>query len=45
VRLATKVVLGVVRLALGRRGPSELAARQRLRRLGLEEVEASGQVH
>jgi uncharacterized protein (DUF2236 family) len=44
VRLATKVVLGVVRLALGRRGPSELAARQRLRRLGLEEVEASGQV-
>ncbi|WP_426998075.1 oxygenase MpaB family protein [Pseudarthrobacter sp. N5] len=35
VRLATKVTLGVVRLALGRVGPSELAARQRLRRLGL----------
>ena len=37
VRLATKVVLGVVRLALGRRGPSELAARERLRRLGYAE--------
>lgn len=35
VRLATKAVLGVVRLALGRRGPSELAARERLRRLGV----------
>jgi uncharacterized protein (DUF2236 family) len=38
VRLATKVVLGVVHLALGgprrRMGPSELAARQRLKRLG-----------
>ncbi|MGN7201230.1 oxygenase MpaB family protein [Arthrobacter sp. SAFR-044] len=38
VRLATKVVLGVVHLALGgprrRMGPSETAARQRLRRLG-----------
>lgn len=38
VRLGTKVVLGVVHLALGglrrRMGPSELAARQRLRRLG-----------
>lgn len=34
VKLATKVTLGVVHLALGRRGPSELAARQRLRRLG-----------
>jgi uncharacterized protein (DUF2236 family) len=34
VKLATRVVLGVVRLALGRRGPSELAARERLRRLG-----------
>jgi len=33
VRFATKVVLGVVRLALGPRGPSELAARERLRRL------------
>jgi uncharacterized protein (DUF2236 family) len=38
VKLATKAVLGVVRLALGRRGPSELAARERLRRLGFEEV-------
>ncbi|TLM87131.1 oxygenase MpaB family protein [Pseudarthrobacter sp. NamE5] len=35
VRSATKLVLGVVRLALGRRGPSELAARERLRRLGV----------
>lgn len=38
VRLATKVVLGVVHLALGgiarRMGPSEVAARQRLKRLG-----------
>ena len=38
VKLATKVVLGVVHLALGglsrRKGPSEVAARQRLRRLG-----------
>ncbi|MGM9472999.1 oxygenase MpaB family protein [Pseudarthrobacter sp. YS3] len=36
VRLATKVTLGVVRLALGRQGPSELAARERLRRLGYD---------
>ncbi|WP_411375451.1 oxygenase MpaB family protein [Arthrobacter sp. MPF02] len=35
VRFATKAVLGVVRLALGPKGPSELAARSRLRRLGL----------
>jgi uncharacterized protein (DUF2236 family) len=42
VRLATKAVLGVVRLALGRRGPSELAARERLRRLGLAEPNGSG---
>lgn len=38
VRLATKVVLGVVHLALGgfrrRMGPSEMAARERLQRLG-----------
>lgn len=34
VKLATKVTLGVVQMALGRRSPSELAARQRLRRLG-----------
>ncbi|RAX16145.1 DUF2236 domain-containing protein [Pseudarthrobacter sp. AG30] len=38
VRLATKLVLGVVHLALGgirrRKGPSEAAARERLRRLG-----------
>lgn len=34
VRLATKVTLGVVQLALGRMGPSEQAARERLRRLG-----------
>jgi hypothetical protein len=38
VRLATKVVLGVVHLALGgvrrRKGPSESAALERLRRLG-----------
>jgi hypothetical protein len=37
VRLATKVTLGVVRLALGRGpGPSEQAARRRLRRLGYQ---------
>jgi uncharacterized protein (DUF2236 family) len=36
VRLATKVTLGVVHLALGRMGPSEQAARDRLRRLGYE---------
>jgi uncharacterized protein (DUF2236 family) len=41
VRLGTKAVLGVVRLALGRRGPSELAARQRLRRLGFEDNEGT----
>ena len=34
VRLATRVTLGVVHLALGRMGPSEQAARARLRRLG-----------
>ncbi len=34
VKLATKAVLGVVRLALGPMGPSEVSARQRLRRLG-----------
>lgn len=34
VKLATKVTLGVVQMALGRKSPSELAARQRLRRLG-----------
>jgi hypothetical protein len=38
VRLATKVVLGVVHLALGgfrrRMGPSEMAAREHLQRLG-----------
>ncbi|MHC6594226.1 oxygenase MpaB family protein [Arthrobacter sp. C152] len=34
VRLATKAVLGVVRVALGSRSPSEQAARERLRRLG-----------
>lgn len=33
-RAATKAVLGVVRLALGSRSPSENAARERLRRLG-----------
>lgn len=44
VRLATKVVLVVVRLALGRRGPSELAARQRLRRLGFAEAGGPGLV-
>ncbi|MFF1828420.1 oxygenase MpaB family protein [Paenarthrobacter sp. NPDC058040] len=31
---AARVALAMVRLALGRRGPSELAARQRLKRLG-----------
>ncbi|XAS68588.1 oxygenase MpaB family protein [Micrococcaceae bacterium Sec5.7] len=35
VRLATRVTLGVVHLALGKVGPSEQAARQRIRRLGL----------
>ena len=34
VKLATKVTLGVVQVALGRVGPSEQAARERLRRLG-----------
>ena len=34
VTLATRLTLAVVRLALGRRGPSEHAARDRLRRLG-----------
>ncbi|MCB5281622.1 MULTISPECIES: oxygenase MpaB family protein [unclassified Arthrobacter] len=34
VRLATKVTLSIVHLALGRVGPSEQAARNRLRRLG-----------
>jgi uncharacterized protein (DUF2236 family) len=34
VKLATKATLGVVRLALGSKGPSEQAARSRLRRLG-----------
>lgn len=36
VRLATRVTLGVVHLALGRQAPSEQAARRRLRRLGYE---------
>ncbi|MDR6414245.1 oxygenase MpaB family protein [Pseudarthrobacter sulfonivorans] len=41
VRLATKVTLGVVHLALGRGpGPSEQAARARLRRLGYEAADA-----
>jgi uncharacterized protein (DUF2236 family) len=35
VRLPARVTLAVVRFALGRASPSELAARQRLRRLGL----------
>jgi uncharacterized protein (DUF2236 family) len=35
VKLATKLTLGVVHLALGKVGPSEQAARRRLRRLGL----------
>ena len=39
VRLATHVVLGVVRLALGPVGPSERAARSRLRRLGMPEAD------
>ncbi|UZX01826.1 DUF2236 domain-containing protein [Arthrobacter sp. CDRTa11] len=44
VKLATKVTLGVVHLALGRKGPSELAALHRLRRLGyLTEDPAKGQ--
>lgn len=34
VKLATRVTLSVVHLALGKVGPSELAARARLRRLG-----------
>ena len=34
VTLATRVTLGVVHVALGRMGPSEQAARARLRRLG-----------
>ena len=34
VKLATQVTLAVVRLALGSEGPSEQAARRRLRRLG-----------
>lgn len=34
VLLATRLTLAVVRLALGQRGPSEQAARDRLRRLG-----------
>lgn len=40
VRLATKAVLAVVRLALGPRGPSELAARERLHRLGVPAADA-----
>ena len=40
VRLATKLVLGVVRRALGPRGPSELAARGRLRRRGVPGADA-----
>jgi len=36
VRTATRVVLAVVRLGLGRMGPSEAAARRRRRRLGLD---------
>jgi hypothetical protein len=35
VRLGTKVTLAVVHVALGRVGPSEQAARRRLRRLGI----------
>lgn len=35
VKLATKLTLGVVHLALGKVGPSEQAARRRLRRLGV----------
>jgi uncharacterized protein (DUF2236 family) len=40
VKLGTKAVLAVVRLALGPAGPSELAARARLRRLGHPEADA-----
>ncbi|MFD5278528.1 oxygenase MpaB family protein [Pseudarthrobacter sp. NPDC058362] len=40
VRLGTRAVLGVVRLMLGPRGPSELAARERLRRLGVPAADA-----
>jgi len=40
VRLATKAVLGVVRLTLGPRGPSEIAARARLLRLGMAAPDA-----
>lgn len=36
VKLATRVALGVVHRALGRTGPSEQAARRRLRRLGYQ---------
>jgi uncharacterized protein (DUF2236 family) len=36
VRTATRTVLAVVRFGLGRMGPSEAAARQRRRRLGLD---------
>jgi uncharacterized protein (DUF2236 family) len=36
VKLATRVALGVVHFALGRTGPSEQAARHRLRRLGYQ---------
>lgn len=36
VKLITRATLGVVHLALGRTGPSELAARSRLRRLGFQ---------
>jgi uncharacterized protein (DUF2236 family) len=36
VRTATRAVLAVVRLGLGRMGPSEAAARRRRRRLGLD---------
>lgn len=43
VKLATQAVLGVVRLALGPKGPSELAARARLRRLGLPEADIPSQ--
>lgn len=43
VRLATKVTLGVVHLALGLGpGPSEQAARERLRRLGYKDIDLSG---
>jgi len=36
VRTATRVVLGIVHLGLGRTGPSERSARSRRRRLGLD---------